>query len=216
MLEWIVWEYLKAHNSDNTFVQDECLLETGHHVLNDPRSCDDCDGNACGNRKENFKLYNNVPVACFDIENFLSTIDRLHIRSIHDRCDMILADQKEKIALCELTCSMGKYIEPYNHVKKGMQPGKRRKAYQQMNSVLSELMLVPQIAEHILHYPKRVMLFCYRAKDVQVGNISEGRKKAIDSMASFTTPMFSISGLHTDLPNGFKFVQVRYPDEYVW
>jgi hypothetical protein len=219
MLEWVEDEYLNHYDAIGLIHFEESRLESGHHIINDERSCGDCSQHDCEFQPETLKLFNEVPIAKYDIEKLLNEVDSLHIRSIHERCDLLFADERTKLMFCELSCSAEKYIHPYWHHKNGLQPGKRAKAYHQMQSVIRELERVPSIRTRISQYPKRVCLFAYRAKTSQptVSMVPVSVKTTIGrSLSAFTSSPLPLDKLPAKMGNGFEFQQVKYPKEYKW
>lgn len=99
MLEWLGNEYLAYYNGCGPVQFEEFVLSPGHHTLCDERSCKDCSQQACHSQPEILKLHNDTPIVSFDIELFLSRVDKLHIREIHDRCDLLIADEATKFVL---------------------------------------------------------------------------------------------------------------------
>ena len=220
MLEWLGNEYLAYYNGCDSVQFEEFVLSPGHHTLCDERSCKDCSQQACHSQPEILKLHNDTPIVSFDIELFLSRVDKLHIREIHDRCDLLIADEETKLVLCEFTCSAEKYINPYLHHKNGMLQGKRAKAYKQLMSVIEELEAVPNIKPRLNNYAVRIGLFAYRVKNPlrsEPDAPSPERIKLRDSLSAFKpSPKLSSPTLLTDMGHGFQFRQIRYPDAYYW
>lgn len=75
---------------------------------------------------------------------------------------------------------------------------------------------MPQIARKMEEKSSRRALFAYRMKETHIEDTFDGKVKA--NMQSFmakvdkstTEPMLS------DMGNGFLFMEVKYPDVFVW
>jgi hypothetical protein len=106
-------------------------------------------------------------------------------------------------------CGQQKYVYPYIY-QKGLQEGKLAKARKQITNTIDKLCEVPSIHLKVLLYGKKVGIFACRKKQP----IGEGTPDE-ENMQIFFHPTLETEAF-TLLANGFKFITVEYPDEFIW
>lgn len=182
-------------------------------VCHDKKACQECV--SAGVREcdveANLIVRHGVPVKAVNIEAFFSQFGDTMKASLKDRCDLMLYDDvQHKIAFCDMTCSMEKYIQPFDNTS-GHHEGKRAKAYQQMKESINKLAAVPELNSAMSSYSYRRAVFAVRLK------AGKSRDAVVQSnMQAFSSAPWSVSNAKTDMGNGFFFETVTYPQEYIW
>lgn len=196
--------------------------------LCDEKACEECQKNRPERSECNkITLIVDASIAPVDIINFESYAKQFDgtAAALKDRCDYLLVDATaahDKIAFCDLTCSEEKYVTP----NKGKYPlGKRAKAVKQMKSSLESLLRNDFLAQNLLTFPRKICLFGWRDYDGLPVEINSSSRTPLNSMRTFmTTPSAKSGRLSTDvrfkfansIGHDFTFVQVKYPQVYLW
>ena len=204
--------------ADNIVVSAQTC--SGYYVLSDDKACGQCRDSRPERRccnGENLRIeFDENNIVLVDFENYISQYEHT-AAEISERCDYLFVDDEchTKIAFCDLTCSDMKYVVP----NKGLYKlGKRAKAVAQMTNSLECLLNVPLLDHYMLTFPVKVCLFGWRdyaseKMETDGGNVER-------SIAEFMrTPSSMARLLQWEVPvigHGFEFVQVKYPDVYVW
>lgn len=111
-----------------------------------------------------------------------------------------------------MTCTQEKYVKPYNN-SRGHNEGKRAKAYKQLLTSITKLVVVPEIATKIRAYANKSALFAVRLKDMS----NERKSSVLATMRRFSDFARSIQdGATLNMGNGFTFEVVQYPTIYQW
>ena len=183
----------------------------GSFSLCDDKACNSCDSTHNQNcDKIVLHVKCETPIDVVDLEHFL---DAFNDKISGKRCDLMMYDES-KIVLCELTCSKSHLIVPHKR-KDVWVPGKREYAYGQIDNTIRTLCHVALVHEAIKKR-KKVALFAYREKDFPI--VDDFIGKIVQPMKDFNPLEASIAAMNlsTDMSEGFSFVQVRYPDAYLW
>lgn len=123
-----------------------------------------------------------------------------------EACDYIFYDSNNsEFSCCELTSCMIDYLE--THLVDGQpQPGKRAKAYSQLEITTNKLLSVPTITEFIGQFRSRTALFAYR--------LSEGLNQNTTITRSINAFNRNPSSINSNFGNGFYFSQRMYPNTF--
>lgn len=132
----------------------------------------------------------------------------------HQKCDYILFDtgtDKNRFALCELTCSLSKYVDDRENGKSG----KRAKALSQMMEIWQMIISAnnPLLSVYILQFRNKTAIFGWRERKLRRQN------KATQNMRTFTRIPggTGITVYPQNISNFvFSFVQVKYPSVFIW
>lgn len=133
-----------------------------------------------------------------------------------EKCDYIIfdkGDEKYKFALCELTCSLEKYV---NADEIESRIGKRAKAFDQMRTTLQDIIENdnPVAGIDIFQYRNKTGIFGWRDR------LATGNSMAMRSARGFMTTPGSTAGIKRFpeylFGKVFTFVQVKYPAVYRW
>ncbi len=192
-------------------------------ALNDVKACADCLINHRNDRPtfvcncETMKVHPLNPVAVYPLDRWMNTFPERYRRNLPN-CDYIFADAENiyasrKIAFCDLTCSLSKYVEPGGSTK--YPEGKRNHALRQMSSMAEWLMKNPMLHHHISTATDRRYIFGVRYTDPYPGVDPAATSmrtfgKTPASLASTLTTTQSLNGIP------FSFVEIRYPAPLVW
>lgn len=198
----------------------DCHILKGLFTQTDSKACGDCRTHSPAVEVDCDK----VVLKCNSSEQLLEVIELekfinkyAHLKALPSgrKCDLLLVG-KDKIVLCDMTCSKAKFIDPFTMKDGTPKIGKRNVAKEQICCSIKLLMEVPEIAADINQKKDKIALFAYREKPKSVNDDFYARFsgnmrlfKAIEDKA-FREPMFS------DVENGFLFAEVRYPDTYYW
>lgn len=134
--------------------------------------------------------------------------------SSSQKCDYILFDAGSNLgrfALCELSCSLGKYVSN----RKDGRKGKRAKALAQMQSVWQMIDSAenPALSLSVHQFRQKLAIFGWRERTMQHDN------KAIRNMRGFSkTPGADIVkiSVQEQFCKPFSFIQVKYPSVFHW
>lgn len=181
--------------------------------LNDKRACDNCAniGKECEEKVvANFKVSNTV-VITYQLEEYFKEYARFYKKAQGNVCDFVHINSSfQQFVLNEMTCSKQEYVEPYVN-SKGRNDGKREKARQQFNNIISLLTDVKEMTDYISLFREKIGLFSWRIP-------SDGSNDAEKSMGMFMQPQQSVGNISvlSNLNNDFKFVQQLYPATFVF
>lgn len=197
----------------NVDLSEYAVDSIGRIELTDSASCHPArirEGSACDGNC-------NMTIMQIDAADTVSVIDfNGWLKNMpYQKCDYILFDtgiDRKRFALCELTCSMSKYVDAVNSNEK---EGKRAKALRQMQSVW-ELIYSdsnPSLSIFVHQFREKVAIFGWRERQMGHDN------KAMRNMGGFTrTPAsrgVTVYPQH-QFGNIFTFVQVKYPAVFKW
>lgn len=210
-------------NADDVEVQSSVM--SGIFTLSDSKSCRSCHENPLREdrtdcNEEVLKIdagVNAVTVVAF--EEYISQYEHSEA-DIKERCDYLMVDDTEghrKIAFCDLTCSDVKWVEPNG----GRYPeGKRAKAVSQMLKSMEVLLAEPLMCQYILTFADKVCLFGWRDYGSSPRIAIARRGDAMQNMQAFLSTPSSMARQMTSYQkigkHDFKFVQIKYPREYIW
>lgn len=180
--------------------------------LHDDKACNACKIKNCSS-KVVLQLVTNAKVNHINIEDFFTQFDNTKA-SVGKCCDGLLYDDNNRIVFFEMSCGFTKYIVN-DYISNGKQKEcKRAKAYQQIYSTIEQLNKVPAIKKDISSFIHKVGLFAWRDPHISSSNLLG---KAINN---FMKPSEIITNsllfFTTDMGNGFKFIERKYPDVYKW
>lgn len=205
-------DYLaKGYNSPKVLDIKEDI-KTGSFFISDSKACseakasgkakclEDCDG-----FQASIESHGNIHI--IDIEHVFSQLKKQRGK----KCDCLLYSENT-LAFLELSCIQSYLLE--EHMLKGKPViGKKDKAYIQIETTIEHLSNVPEIDEKIKSFTNHFAYFSYREKP---NKPSQG---TIDTMVMENMSKFSLIDESTDneyyerdMPNGFKFVAVKYPN----
>jgi len=157
------------------------------------------------NIKENLIIENNnaLEITIISYERFHDLTKITH----EDVCDYILYDSgNSTFSCCELTSCQSDYLE--THLVEGKpQPGKRAKAYSQLQTTTNKLSAVPSISAFIRQFRSWTALFAYRLSD----NLKQNSSITKSINAFNRNP----SSINSNLGNGFYFTQRMYSNSFV-
>lgn len=198
----------------------DCENKIGTFVCSDIKACNKCmvwpaDVDSECNRVI-FKCDSaDKVVEVIQLESFLANYSNLELVQNRKRCDLLLAGES-KVAFCELSCINPLYLDRYYDEHGSPKTGKREKAKNQLRDSIGLLLSVPEISAEINLKSDRIALFAYRRKavihsddlDRKVSNQIRSFGQRIEK--SIREPMYS------QMSNGFLFIEVPYPETYIW
>ena len=155
-------------------------------------------------------------VEVLDLESFLNSFNGLKALPSKRKCDLLLSNER-KIVFCDMTCSQAKYIDSFLMSSTNVEKiGKRMTALCQLRESLTVLHNVPEVAAEIDSKEEKVVLFAFRSKSTS--DMTELDQQVAKSMASFNnmSSVLSEDNFSFDVPFGFVYSEVMYPDSYVW
>jgi hypothetical protein len=142
--------------------------------------------------------------------------DKWRFTGVGKKCDYLVFDSSEdrkRFALCELTCTMSKYVDDHGFLGR---IGKRATAREQMRQVWHSIInnFNPALCVYIEQYREKSAIFGWRERNINNYN------KAIRSMQGFSHAPGSSSKVkmfeELDFDGGFQFIQVKYPAKFHW
>lgn len=213
-------QYFGKHYQSPKQAIASCVIRSGRFSLADSKACGDCQKFTPEHETDCDKVVINVDsgehnVECIQLEQFIGNYANLKSISSGKKCDLLLVDD-ERIVFCDMTCSKAKYIDPYM-MKDGTEKiGKRNSVRKQIENSISLLQNVPEIASEIKGKSSRRSLFAYRVKDVPIDDNFDSKVKV--GMQSFIVNVDKISKepMLSDMDNGFLFIEIKYPDIFIW
>ncbi len=209
MIQRIIDAYRMANNAACAINCAPTAHQSGSHHYRDPKACAECVARgvkvcAAGDEYKVLALRASRDFFVVDFERALGEFNGLKCEFKRGRCDLAIYD-KDRLAFAELTCSASVYIDKDVN-------GKRSKARSQLSNVINRLAQVPQIAQMFSQLSSRTALFAARRKDAPHAPISSQQTAALNGMLAFQRPAPQAqAGLHQDLGNGFRFVEVNFP-----
>lgn len=193
---------------------DSTSYNPGTSSFHDAKACSDCKARniAVCETEEVLSVDHDCVMVKVELEQFFTQFDGTALSSLRDKCDLLFYDKiGHRIAFCELSCSKGKYIEPYNTAK-GPNRGKRATAYGQLKSSIKKLADVPDIKSMMDIYANKTALFAFRRKDK-----FNSDSPVVSNMEKFSVLSRGIQdGATSDMGNGFTFDEIAYPSVYYW
>ena len=209
------------YSLDPQKVKLDCRVCSSDFILTDPKACDSCQSNSQRKNRmdcnrEVLKVYvENDEVTVINLEEYLG-----QYKFAKEKCDYLLVDNTEnhrKISFCDLTCSDEKYVEPNKGVYSA---GKRVKAKHQMVQSMEYLLDESLFAQFILTFAQKHCVFGWRDYNVPAVSLTPSRNNVLGNMQAFgITPSSMAKEIKTQeriKEHDFIFVQVKYPNEYVW
>lgn len=185
---------------------------SGTFSLNDPKACGSCHTPDICNH-ETLRIKSDSEVHIIDFEDHIRNSKKGNATSEGGVCDYLLYSEGiTQIALCDLTCSSGKYVE----ANEGVYPeGKRMKAFSQMQNSLIRILDTDSLLEiRLLSASRKRLLFGWREPEVAPAD------KAEQAMVGFgMTPASEetvLASLQYKAGHEFEFIQVKYPQPYLW
>lgn len=208
-------KYNEYYNVVRDIVIDRKAVYVGTSSFCDSKACEACAPkakNVC-EAQEVLKIVHSQELVKAELEEFFLQFDGNARSAIKDKCDILLYDNdRNRIAFCELTCSVSKYVEPYDN-KRGHNIGKRAKAYKQLKSSIYKLAEVPEIASSMSQYNHRNGLLAVRYKNIP--GLKESNE--LSNIKKFTSLTRAISkDAKSDIGKGFTFEVVQYPTLFRW
>lgn len=181
--------------------------------LNDKKACDNCAnlGKECEDKVVANFIVNNTVVITYQLEDYFKEYARFYKKAQGNVCDFVHINASyQQFVLNELTCTKEEYVDPYVN-SKGQNDGKREKARQQFNHIISLLTDVKEITNYISLFHERIGLFSWKIP-------SAASNDAEKSMGMFMQPQQSVGNISvlSNLNNNFKFVQQIYPTAFVF
>ena len=208
-------DYKKYYKVVRDVVINARLISPGLSTFADNKACTECEhsGRKICDDEVVLRLNSENPLAIVNLEDFFTKFDGNALSSVRDKCDLMLYDNvHNRLAFCEMTCTQEKYVKPYNN-SRGHNDGKRAKAYKQLLTSITKLVVVPEIATKIRAYANKSALFAVRLKDMS----NERKSSVLATMQRFSDFARSIQdGATLNMGNGFTFEVVQYPTIYQW
>lgn len=191
------------------------VVYTQNFTLSDDAACGECPGNH-GCDKVVMAVETNHPVGVFHVADYIAALPAKTQNGLKN-CDFIMCDASNtygsrKVALCDLSCSEARYLNP-GHSKKYPQ-GKRAYVVEQMISTADFIARDIMVGQYIRTATSKRFVFGLRVKDMNV------RNKAMNSMKAFSkTPSSqaaTVSSMQTIAGIDFEYVEVRHPAPLRW
>lgn len=161
-------DYKKYYKVVRDVVINARLISPGLSTFADNKACTECEnsGRKICDDEVVLRLNSENPLAIVNLEDFFTKFDGNALSSVRDKCDLMLYDNvHNRLAFCEMTCTQEKYVKPYNN-SRGHNDGKRAKAYKQLLTSITKLVVVPEIATKIRAYANKSALFAVRLKEM--------------------------------------------------
>lgn len=181
---------------------------TDSMTCDEPRRLDKCQTD-CNRQILRIQAQNDVAVIRFDDWQKLAE---------NEKCDFILFDaglDRKRFSMCELTCSLEKYVVPDSTAAR---QGKRAKAFSQISNawrVLKESHN-PVFYNFALQFIEKIGIFGWRDR----GEIHNTSKGGMSAMLSFSRTPGSASGISKfteyTVDGVLTFIQVKYPTIFNW
>lgn len=208
-------DYKKYYKVVRDVVINSRPISPGLSTFADNKACTECkySGRKICDDEVVLRLNSENPLTIVNLEDFFTKFDGNALSSVRDKCDLMLYDNvHNRLAFCEMTCTQEKYVKPYNN-SRGHNDGKRAKAYKQLFTSITKLVVVPEIATKIRAYANKSALFAVRLKDMS----NERKSSVLATMQQFSDFARSIQdGATLNMGNGFTFEVVQYPTIYQW
>lgn len=190
--------------------------------LNDPKACADCMAVHSADTPpfvcnwETMRVHPQNPMAVYSLDLWIETFPDRARRNLPN-CDFIFADAENifasrKIAFCDLTCSLSKFVNPGGSTK--YPEGKRNYVLRQMSSMASWLMANPMLHHHISTATDRRYVFGVRYTDPVTVDDAASSMRSFSMTPSATAPTLTTSQTLDGI--AFDFVEVTYPEPLVW
>lgn len=191
-------------------------------TLNDQKACVACryvhraDQPPFVCNEETMKVHPMNPVAVFSLDSWVNSFPDNKRKDLPN-CDYIFADAESmyasrKIAFCDLTCSLRKFVEPGGSKK--YPEGKRNYVLHQMSSMAEWLMKNPILHHHISTATHRQYIFGVRYTDPVMPDGAATSMRRFSMTPSSEAPVISTAQRINDII--FNFVEVEYPVPLVW
>lgn len=188
-------------------------------VLRDDKSCERCENRhpriwaTCN--KENLIVSSNTSLTILDYESIVEDYYKGKDKPKH--CDFVIEGEMvaggKKIALCDLTCQMEKYVNNPSE-SKNYPTGKREYAWTQMEETIQRWQSKAGYSSMISQYTKKEFIFGWRDPDVKVIRGDKGSKAMTDFANSTTSAL--VKNLSYGTRGDFELIQVKYPATYQW
>lgn len=208
-------DYKKYYKVVRDVVINARLISPGLSTFADNKACTECEnsGRTICDDEVVLRLNSENPLTIVNLEDFFIQFDGNALSSVRDKCDLMLYDNvHNRLAFCEMTCTREKFVKPYNN-SRGHNDGKRAKAYKQLLTSITKLVVVPEIATKIRAYANKSALFAVRLKEMS----NERESSVLATMQRFSDFARSIQdGATLNMGNGFTFEVVQYPTIYQW
>lgn len=200
---------LPSHDDISNYVD----VRNGLFTLTDSKTCDEprrSDKCLSDCNRQILRIQSQSDVAVIRFDDWQRLAD-------NEKCDYILFDagtDRKRFSLCELTCTLEKYVETDSTAAR---QGKRAKAFNQISNVWHALMSSdnPVFYNFALQFAERIGIFGWR--DRVNYNPSKGGMRA---MRSFTRTPGSASGISKfseyTVDGVMSFIQVKYPSIFNW
>lgn len=187
----------------------------GDLFLHDDKACCQCKRSnrqqcSAEDDEQVLHLFTSSNITIVDIEDYVL---QFHGRRAGQGmiCDLLLFDDSNtKIAFLDFYCGVQSYL--YDHSVDGsIEAGKIAKVRRQISDTVGKLYTVPSIKSRIDAFSEKIGIFAYRRKMYGTNNPIE------DNMTEFERPSIVTSqNFFSELPYGFKFLEVDYPQVYQW
>lgn len=211
MKQWLENQFAQHYDTQgNRHVVREDVL-VGDAALHDAHACGSCIpffSSTC--EHETFRIHTAHPVSCLALEEFFNGFRNLP----GERCDVMLVDER-KVALVDMYCGMSDYLEP--HAVDGKKTiGKKAKVRQQIESALTRLCSIPEIASFLAGVPEKVGIFAYRAKDEELFvNVPRQVSRSMNMFLRLNKAQ-NERRLSLPMPHGVVYVMHAFPALYEW
>ena len=192
--------------------------KTGVFERADDKACAGCEGNT----KSFFEGCDQKVLRCdageqevevIELELFVANYNGLKKLTPKYVCDLLMVGDDE-VVLCDLACYNPKYLKSFVKSDGTEQLGKRLTVWRQIDNSIEKLTDVPEIAGEILSKSKRIGLFAYRRKEKIVTDLVDST--ALTGMRSLIDRTKDADAIIGDLKEGFQFIEVVYPETYIW
>lgn len=219
MTDFLTQEIARYKKLDVAAVDLHEIRWSNPAVLQDEKSCKKCEQRhpriwaTCN--KENLVLSSEQALTILDYELIVEDYYKGKDKPKH--CDYVIegerADGNKKIALCDLTCQMEKYVNNPSE-SKNYPTGKREYAWTQMEETIQRWQVKADYLSMISQYKEKVFIFGWRDPDVKVIRGDKG-SKAMNDFANSTTSAL-VKNLSYGNRGEFELIQVKYPSIYEW
>lgn len=219
MTNFLTQEIAHHKRLDIAAVDLHIMPWTNPTVLRDDKSCKTCENHhlrvwaTC--TKENFIVSSDTSLTILDYESIVE--DYYTGKNKPKHCDFVIEGEMiaggKKLALCDLTCQMEKYVVNPSASQK-YPTGKREYAWTQMEETIQRWQSKDGYLAMISQYTKKEFIFGWRDPDVKVISGDKGSKAMTDFANSTTSAL--VKNLSYGNRGDFELIQVKYPNPYNW
>lgn len=202
----------------NIVVTEVCKI--GEFGVTDVKSCTDCKSHSsyfydsCDNRT--VSLHSSVTtVRLISLEDVFQQFRDVPELSTGGCCDVLMYSD-HKVVVMDMTCTRVEYL--FSHTTEGNPiVGKRAVAYRQIEDSVRKLRGCVFISRKIDSFDERIAILAVRKKCFALEETADTIVSTnMRSYSKMSDVIKSLSGLRTNMGNGFAFVMQFYPDVFKW